>query len=150
MTSLSPPREGSEEDIITKKTMKKYTPPSIQKKSSISKRLFYLNFLWQIRQEAAGGVLQAHVGVCHCKDGGGFVVRFEDGDYEKYQIDTILFLVKPEREFETFAEVINEYWGSSPESVAADWNIENYNPLSASVQYVFETEAELRDWLDSK
>lgn len=88
-----------------------------------------------------------HFGVVRCGMGGGYVIDFSENDYWEHYIELCVFVVKPEKDYKTFAEVIESEWSTTVQEVEAEFNESmGFRASEIPCLYVFETEAEAREW----
>jgi hypothetical protein len=87
-------------------------------------------------------------GEVQCGLGGGYAVDLsnEDGNYFFHPIERVVMLVKPEKEYPSFAELINDRWLTTAQEEQEGWECD-IDLSEVPVEYVFETIPEAEAWL---
>jgi len=141
----SQPRKATKMKSIAQQ-MKQYKMPSFPVGGNFEDQESYAA---GIRKTVAGMLEREsdQFGVVRCGVGGGYAIDFSEDGYWLHPVELLVFVVKPEREYATMAEVVNETWSTSAEEENKGWEVECFDCARVPVAYLFETTAEANAWL---
>jgi hypothetical protein len=96
-------------------------------------------------------------GVVRCGMGGGYMVPLDE-NFESHPVELLVFTVKPSREYENAAEVVEDTWGITCEEMEEAWNDalardiadeeDAFRLKDVPVAYLFETPEQAQAWLE--
>lgn len=137
-----PAREGE----IT--NMRKFSIPSFPISGNFGDQE---SFAASVRQEIRRMVNSAgdstHIGIVTGGMGGGYAHNLDES-WGLHPIETIVFLVKPKKDYATMAEVVTDLWAyTTPEECNQDSEIEDFDCREIPVGYFFDTQANAENFV---